>query len=556
MTGTQVTDTEMQFDSKNGASESINQLRHLNDTPVINQLPIELLLWILESVLAPWYYGYGPIYYGHLCALSEVCSHWYSIVQHSPQLWTTVPGNIREEGLRKVLDRSSGKLLHVEYGSQLGYRLQYDVPHFVDFVGAVSSTTRRWRTFILDPSDHPGDRPGDFLQFPAPNLERLEIRNDFGWEMEDVELFGGICPNLKHIDLNRAEFNWSQTAFKGLETLKLSEVTFNSIETILDVIRDIPQLKTLDIHYCYVSEKLPSNTQPVSLPNLQFLRAEFYEFDSNDGLPYLTELFLRHISVPPQCPLYTSLAEIKDKGDSFVATFCEWLFGRQTKEVFQGVESVKLGFDLKNDAHGAVNLELFSGSTSIKGGTRGLGKDFQYVLKYIQGIFQQSHVSEPFTTLKLIGCGFGLFNDSRLIGPIKDLPPITCLELEQPSPGRSEDVDWSEDADWSEAAEVNEGVESSEDVHDGSVLCTASPFSTVKSLILREVSPDDILGIVLEALGDPQARSHSMSQFRLGKLDYVEVHVDENDFTKVEAVVEVLRNDPRIGKVDLYVTLY
>ncbi|KIO22554.1 hypothetical protein M407DRAFT_27952 [Tulasnella calospora MUT 4182] len=540
MTSIQRTDTARHFDyGANTPPEvditpAIKDLRCLNDALIIHQLPIELLLSIFESVLQAARGATASIYHRRICALSGVCARWFFIIQHSPALWTTVFGGLKQEGLRKILERSSGERIDVEYEFQGGGMLQDPEGSFMESFNILSSTTGRWRTLIRATRHYSGDRPGDFLQFLAPNLERLVFKSNQGRDMTDVELFGGNCPNLKHIPLDRAEYRWSQAAFKKLESLGLSYLSFDTVEPILDIIRDIPQLKRLEIYDCHVnhSGQAPANSQPVSLPNLQFLRVEF---DNDDGVPSATEQLLRHISAPPQCPLYISLAGVKEEEDSFVATFCEWLFGKQTKEVLEGVESFKLGFDIPDpeaEEDHSGTFELFSGSANVKGGIRGFTvMDAFYVMDHIQGVFQRSPAVKPFTQLTLSKCGAYFLNSSDISAPFKEfVPPVTHLELVEPV--------WApRDPD--------------EDVGDVS----SSPFSTVKSLILREVSPDDILDIVLEALGDPQARSPSMAEFRVGTLEHVEVHVRQKDFNKVEAVVEVLRNDSRIGKVDLYVAL-
>ncbi|KAG8946597.1 hypothetical protein FRC00_009519, partial [Tulasnella sp. 408] len=519
---------------------SINKLRDLNDALTIHKLPIELLLCIFECVLRRE--DTAPMYYRQICTLSAVCARWFFVIRRSPQLWTTVSGIIKQEGFRKVLERSSGKLVDVEYEPPLGFGWRYGQPQFVDFLGSVSSATRRWRSLVLATTYYPGDRPSDFLQFPAPNLERLVFKNDQGWDMENVELFDGNCPNLKHIHLERANCKWSQAAFKGLESLRLFEVSFDSVGTILDITRDTPQLQTLEIRDCDVSEEVPANTQQVSLPNLQFLRADF---DSNDGLTWATQQLLDHISAPPQCSLYISLADTDDKSegeedsseDSLSATFCEWLFGKQTKEVLEGVGSFKLGFDVEEDGPNvSVTFELFSGPAEIKGGIRGFRlEDLHVVLKYIQDLFQRSRALKTFTTLKLSGQGAEVLNNSQFTDPLRELPQLTHLELVDPVwPLRN-----------SQPKTVPESL----------ALGTTSPFRMLKTFILRDVLPDDILDMVLRILGDSQAYTPSMSQCRVEHLDRIELHVEQQEFNEVEPVVDALRNDARIGKVDLYIAL-
>ncbi|KAG9043831.1 hypothetical protein FS837_009072 [Tulasnella sp. UAMH 9824] len=519
---------------------SINKPRDLNDALTIHKLPIELLLFIFECVLRKE--DTAPMYYRQICTLSGVCARWLFVIHRSPQLWTTVAGIIKQQGFRKILERSSGKLIDVEYEPQLGFGWRYGEPHFVDFLGSVSSATGRWRSLVLGTSYYPGDRPNDFLQFTAPNLERLVFKNDQAWDMEDVELFGGHCPNLKHIHLERADCKWSQAAFKGLESLKLFQVSFDSVGTILDITRDSPQLQTLEIRNCDVSERVPENTQQVSLPNLKFLRAEF---DSDDGLTWATQQFLDHISASSQCSLYISLADTDDESDDeegssedpLPATFCEWLFGKQTKEVHEGMESFELGFDVdKDDSNVLVTFELSSGPASIKGGIRGFRlEDLHYVLKYIQNLFQRSRALKTFTTLKLSGQGAEVLNNTQFTDPLKEIPPITHLELVDPVwPLRNP---------------------SPNAIPESVAVGTTSAFRMLKTFILRDVAPEDILDMVLRIFWDSQAHTPSMSQCRVDHLDHIELHVAQQEFDEVETVVDVLRNDSRIGKVDLYIAL-
>ncbi|KAG8929778.1 hypothetical protein FRC01_003773 [Tulasnella sp. 417] len=530
MTSAQRTDTETHVEPNKGASEPITQLCLSNDAPIINQLPIELLLQIFECALGSWYYDYSSIYYRHLCRLSRVCARWYSIVQHSSQLWTRVPGVLKEEGLRKVLERSSGKLIDIEYNPARG---RYPGGCITTFFDILSSVSGRWRTLILR-TDALDDRTREFLQLPAPNIEQLSFEA-YQWPgrgLEDVEFLGGNCPNLQNIHISRAKCQWSQAIFQGLESLKLSEVSFDSVAPILDIIRPLIQLKKLEIDDCDISGDVPANTQPVSLPNLQFLRLAF---DNDDGVITATEQFLSRISSPP-CPLYISLADLEEGDGSFIDTFCEWLFERQAKAVLEAVESFKLDVDFSEyENEGSVKFELLSGTANVKGGFRGSRlDDFRYVMEYIQGVFQRSHASKTFTRLTLSGWGAVLLNHSQILAPFTEFPPITHLELLKPL--------------WSSRDE-------SEDTHNGSALHVASPFSTIKNFILRGMSPDDILDIVLGALGDSQTHTHLISGWRVGNLDNVEIHVEEQELNKVETVVELLRNDSRIGNIDVYVTL-
>ncbi|KAG8930429.1 hypothetical protein FRC01_002797 [Tulasnella sp. 417] len=513
-------------------SEPTNQLLHVNDEPIVDQLSIELLLSIFEYALGPCDHDYGWRYYHRLCALSRVCARWYSIMKHSPQLWTTVPGFIKEGGLRKILERSSGK--HIDI------KCNHEAVHFTTYFDILDSASERWRTLSLKTSrtvalEH---QTHDFLQLSAPNLERLSFQISH-WnpvDMRNVEFFRGNCPNLKEVHISGITREWSQAAFKELEVLKLSYVDFDSVGAILDIIRPLSQLRKLEIYNCKIDEELSASSRPVSLPNLQLLRVEFHP-EGEVKIPI--EQVLNRILAPPACPLYISFDNYGVEEEGPVAeTFCDWLFGRRTKAVLEGVERLTLGFsNSEDDLCSLVTFKLHSGSANIRGGF----KDSQmehglYVLEYIQGLFQWASASETFTQLTVSENRADFLNNSEIIASFKRLPPITHLELIRP--------EWSSHNSPSEATSDSEDLASS-----------TEPYSTIKHVILWEVPSDGILDIVLGALGDSRERAPLIAEWRVEDLDHVEIHVDERDFHEAEGVVEVLRNDPRIGKVDLYVAL-
>lgn len=134
---------------------SIYKLRCLNDALAIHQLPLELLLFILEYVLQAETSALMRHY--QICLLSGVCARWLLIIQHSPQLWTTVAGNIQEQGLRNALERSSGRLINMEYEPEDGDAWRFRPPQFVEFLDVVSSTSRRWRSLFLGTAFYSGD---------------------------------------------------------------------------------------------------------------------------------------------------------------------------------------------------------------------------------------------------------------------------------------------------------------------------------------------------------------------------------------------------------------
>ncbi|KAG8929776.1 hypothetical protein FRC01_003771 [Tulasnella sp. 417] len=207
-------------------------------------------------------------------------------------------------------------------------------------------------------------------------------------------------------------------------------------------------------------------------------------------------------------------------------------------EAVGGVESFNLWvYALDDPGTSNVAFELLSGSADLRGGIRGFRpKDLHYILEYIHRIFRRSPPPKAFTTLRLDGYAVELLNNGQFSMPYKALPPITHLELVEPV--------WCSHES------------SSKEVSEGPVPCIASSFSALRRLVLQGTSPDSILDIVLGVLGDRQRGAHSMSECRVENLDHVEIHIwEEPDLTKAEAVVGILREDSRIGRVDLHVIL-
>lgn len=493
---------------------------------MIHKLPAELLLFIFESILGREDHQRRALsYYRSRYSLSIVCTRWFSLVERSPQLWTTVAWGLKKERFKKVLERSSARLIDVEFDpAPKARRHQTLEDPFTAFLDILGPATRRLRTLNIAPRFGLEDPPSDFWKFPAPCLKRFIFTNSAVWKMENLELFDGNCPNLREIEVVGANCKWSQAAFKGLESLQLSQVSFNSVGDILDIIRDISQLKRLEICACEVQEEVLTDPEPVSPSHLQFLHVGF---DEEYGSLGATEQLLEYISAPAQCSLSISLVDTVGEQDSLVVAFCDWLFGRQTRAVLEGVDGFKLGYNNSTGGLGGpADFELLSGSASIKGRIIGCTpEDMGYVLEYIRSLFQQSTATETFTTLSLSSEAVKLLDNNEIFIQLEEFPSITHLELVEPQ-------------------------RSSLDLRDKNVSGrsagrTASLFSTVRNIVLRQVSPNDIMDIL----------SFSMSKCRVKYLDLVEIHIKGEDFDKAEPVVEALRNNPSIGKVDVYVAL-
>ncbi|KIO22551.1 hypothetical protein M407DRAFT_216289 [Tulasnella calospora MUT 4182] len=508
---------------------STTNFRHLNSVPLVHQLPTELLIYIFQSGLDSLP---NPDYYRHVSTLSEVCARWFFVVQNSPQIWTRISADVKEEGFKKVLQRSSGHLIDINCEVSpigLGQNPEEYLEIFLLNLGAIIG---RWRALNLQClGDALEGSIREVLRLPAFNLERLVLDDDImELDISDVELFGGDSPNLKDVRVVGMDCGWSQAAFKGLEKLHLSWVTFDSLEPILDILRDCPQLRNLEICECEIKSDIPAATQPVFLPNLQILHLKI------DDPTSATEQLLNLISAPLHCALYTTILDTDDEEVSLRTAFEKWLFGRQPQRVLEALDGLELHLGGSQVAGCFMEFALSSGSSVIKGGAGARdAREATRSIGCVQNMLQRSRVLEIFTTLKVSCWGLWDFQNPEFTSQFSRLPPITHLELVGLS-------------SLSESALIA-------DIFGGSSPHTVSPFATVRHLSFREIHIDFVSDIIRAALGSPETETGSTSKGHIYRLNRLELHVEEEDFTRAEEVVKTLRENLRIGKVDLYVVL-
>ncbi|KAG8945258.1 hypothetical protein FRC04_001098 [Tulasnella sp. 424] len=475
----------MANESQRSNTVSVNQLRCSDGAPPVHQLPTELLLHIFQSVLHLQHPG--PNYYRNVCTLSEVCIRWCFVIQNSPQLWKTVWADLKEEGLRKVLQRSSGHLINVEFSiSPMGIE-QDSEEYWEALLRTLGSVSERWCTLVLNGLEYVcEDSIKDILQLPAANLERLVLDDD--------------CVELDISDID--------------------------MKTVLDILREFPQLRRLEVCDSDVSHDIPAGTQPVSLPHLQVLQVTF---DDDSEPTNATGQFLDHISAPLHCALYACPFHGWDRADPLSAAFGKWLFGRQTHAVLEGLNGLELRLGRMQNSGYFLAFDLFSGSSTISGGVK-RAKEAPKALVCIGHVLQRPRKPDVFTTLKISGGAVQiLIKRAKLISQLNRLPPITRLELVA-----------------LRKTSQHTGIKN---------LFRGFLFSKVERLMVRRTAPDIVMKIVRAALPEHGAGTNSAAGNTMKCLDYLEIHVEGRYFDQAEKVVEVLRDNPRIGKVDLYVTL-
>ncbi|KAG9034360.1 hypothetical protein FS837_002230 [Tulasnella sp. UAMH 9824] len=457
------------------------------------------------------------------------------MVQNSPQLWTRISADIKAEGFKKVLQRSSGHRIDITCEiSPLGLG-QNPEEHLEDFLSTLGAITDRWRTLDLkclgDAHEH---SVKDALRLPASNLERLVLDDEImELDISDIELLGGECPNLKDIRVAGVQCRWSQVAFKGLENLHLSWVTFSSVGPVLDILRDCPQLRKLEICECTFVNNVPSTTQPVSLHGLQILHLDI---DEDVGPTSAIDELLNFISAPLHCALYNKIFAVNEEEYCRKIRFEKWLFGRQPQSVLEGLDGFELHLGGSQLSGCFMEFTLSSGCSVITGGFRAWDTcEAVHAMGFIETMRQRLCVTGIFTTLKISSSGVSYFGSRDFVSQLNRLPPISRLEL----------IDFSSPAESDVIA----------DVFLGSDAEAAPHFATIKHLSFRETHLDIVSGIVQAALRKPETETDSKSKDQMDHLYHLEIRVKEPEFARAEQVVEALRKNPRIGEVDLYVVL-
>ncbi|KAG8990256.1 hypothetical protein FRB90_001843, partial [Tulasnella sp. 427] len=405
---------------------STNTARRSDVVP-IHQLPFELLLYVFQQSFRS--YRTNKQYYREIFRLSRVCKHWNLVIQASPQLWSKVTGYATVAALSNILELGSSYPIEVECTVRRYNRSQPSRQQVLHFFKTVGYTANRWRSLALELGWSPViDVIRSILQLEAPDLQILILKDEEPrLDFSQVELFRGTSPKLKSVTVGGVYFRWSQPAFKGLETLCLERLKLDSIEILLDMLRDCPQLRSLDVKRCdflaYPSREIPQ----VSLPYLADLSLDF---SVNFMGPTLNRV-LQHIQAPPHCALHIDLAHARDRMEVIKVSF-KWLLERHSKATLETLEHLELRFGhCVSEPPGPFDFTL-SGSSSIKGSFRfGGPRDYCQVVTCIAEARPLSLTRLSFISLNLGPFIHELLCNDGFTDQLRRLSPITHLELEQ-----------------------------------------------------------------------------------------------------------------------------
>ncbi|KAE9411384.1 hypothetical protein BT96DRAFT_10315 [Gymnopus androsaceus JB14] len=288
----------------------------MNCTAPIRWLPNEILTLIFEHICV------GPATVQKILGdappvlqLSAVCSHWRSVLQSAPSLWTDImlwfdaDGNIpRFETVRLFLEQSKEKLLtlsiHFDHGGAIQLQKILDHPAFL----AIASHAHRWEFLELT-----GQWPEDLCILRAPVISscpELETLKLFEFDECDYGFVLGFVPMPKLTHLHGADFSplhpthsfpWHQLTRLGLDAI------MHSVPRLVELCEN---LLDLDIHVDPRWEiHVPHLHISTTHPNLKCLCIKLRSSDPDDPETQILGQLLAALSFP-------SLTELEIINDS------------------------------------------------------------------------------------------------------------------------------------------------------------------------------------------------------------------------------------------------
>ncbi len=247
--------------------------------------------------------------------VAHVCRQWREIALNQPLFWSHVDfTTVSSAGAAEILARAKTVPLHLEARVPGGH---WDDSRFSAFQKELQD--RVSHTCHLGISAEPFHlrRILKELVSPAPTLEYLSLSGEEyqgrGIAMRAFvpdTLFEGSTPRLSYLELWNCDISWESPLLGGLKHLDIrTPFERPSLSVWLDVLDEMPQLKTLALHWASpiapLGVPLPSDVErTVTLPSLTFFEISSPARDCGFALahlilPALTSLCL----IPKSCHL-------------------------------------------------------------------------------------------------------------------------------------------------------------------------------------------------------------------------------------------------------------
>jgi hypothetical protein len=227
------------------------------------RLPSELLAKIFITLLASGHQDFSSCNLSWI-GVTNICRRWRSVALNCAQLWSSpvfTTRAITEEMLRRSKRSALAVRASVSYGSRSAS------------VELALSQMERIRVLHLEGSQV--QTLYQHMQKPAPLLESLRLCTPYTYRNSvSTELFAGMAPRLRHVEITGHDIKWDEALFRGLTHLEISGVAEQpAFTTMMNVLSQCPLLETLildrNLPRC-TGEEEPGS--PVDLSRLSKLR--------------------------------------------------------------------------------------------------------------------------------------------------------------------------------------------------------------------------------------------------------------------------------------------
>jgi hypothetical protein len=336
------------------AEGSIRELGSRRNTPILF-LPTEVITAIFFLLRVPhWqaaakYYRKEekPDYLAWLC-VAHVCHQWREMVLNQPLFWSHVNfSSFTSAGVTEILNRAKNVPLHFEARPLSSL---WDAARFAAFTNELQA--RISHICYLGITAGYGPRLQgtlDGLVSPAPTLEYLSlsregvVASDNRTYVPDT-LFDGTAPRLSILELRNCDISWESPLLKSvtyLEIRSLSAKARPSLSVWLDVLEEMPQLKTLTLYSASpiapAGSKLPSYIErTITLSSLEDFDISASVRECGLALAHLVLPALTHLGVRAE-PWYPEGSESASDVQDVIQYLSQHTHGPQDTQPLRSV---------------------------------------------------------------------------------------------------------------------------------------------------------------------------------------------------------------------------
>lgn len=388
----------------------------------IQQLPTEVVLQVLCMVVPPFLEQAD--YYMVLRQVSGVCHRWRQIINSTPTLWGRIHSWDSAYVVKEALKRSAHHALDVYFDNDNRIRPMGRAERY-NFVENLIPHLGRCRKLALGWDSDPR-QVKELLGLPAPQLEQLILRDEIGNDdFATVEIFAGQAAFLKQVEIDRVACRWESAAFKGLKSLSISNVSFQSFNQILELLQYSPTLLKLKLQHIIFPDSdadIDPMFRQIRLPLLNNLQIRSIHWRR-------TESLLGCIHAPGCAHLHLTMDDVETGIEGSLARLPA-LWPSQVRIIILNLRSIRVVVK-------EVETALFASSSDGQGGLSLVlrrGAYFERSAILLGGINHiiKNYLSAPESSLQVDSFTLHCLHHGNILNEILRLPTVTRLDLGDP----------------------------------------------------------------------------------------------------------------------------